>query len=422
MSTPSLVSTANEDRARLRFLGLSIDRTMLTTVLLVFVASRVVLFLIVWLSLATIPPRAGDQLYASPDNLLLDGLVRFDSWWYHNIATHGYTQGDPTAGVQGNVAFFPLYPLLVRAGSVLSGNIFLGGVLVSNTALLLLLGYLYALARREFDADTAARAVLYFAVAPASIFCSAMYTESLFLLLVLATFYHARAGQWGWAALAGALASATRNTGVLMAAVIALEGLQQQGLRLRPPTWNRAALAAYVRAQLAVVWRSRVALVAAAWVTTGLLSYALFLNASFGDPLAFIHVQAAWGRATSPNAITNLAGNTVRDLSLGNLALGRINTQVLLDTLATLCFAPLVAAVVLRMRAAYGVYTALTFLVPLSTGTTGSMWRYVLMLLPCFLVLAAWGRHRSVDRLVLIAFLPLMGYSALLFSHWYFVG
>jgi hypothetical protein len=50
------------------------------------------------------------------------------------------------------------------------------------------------------------------------------------------------------------------------------------------------------------------------------------------------------------------------------------------------------------------------------------MTRYVLMLVPCFILLATWGRRGWVDRLVLAIFLPLTANFAILFSHWYFVG
>lgn len=411
-----------DPRPSVRLLGLTIDRAAVLSVLLAYVATRLILFLVIWLSMSTLPMRPGDLLYASPGSLLLDGLVRFDSWWYHNIATRGYTLGDAAAGVQGNVAFFPLYPLLVRLAGTLVGDIFLGGVLVSNLAMIALLGYLYALARHEFDDDVAGRAVFYLAAAPASLFLSAMYTESVFLTLTAATFYHARRGQWAWAALAGALASGTRNTGVLLAAVVALEGMQQQGLRLLPQGWGRAELLAYLRGQIAAVRGAWPALIAAAWVPAGLLSYMVFMATQFGDPLAFIHVQAAWGRNVEPGALFTVLGTTWRELAVRDLGLGQINTQVLIDVLTTLVFLGLTAVVALRMRLAYGLYCALTMLVPLSTGTTGSMTRYVLMLLPCYLLLARWGKHPAVDRAVVATSLPLMSYLAVLFSHWYFAG
>jgi hypothetical protein len=264
--------------------------------------------------------------------------------------------------------------------------------------------------------------VFYVAAAPTALFFSAMYTESLYVLLVVATFYYARHQNWQAAALAGALAAATRNTGVLLAAVVALEGMHAQGGRFLPPGWQPAALRAHIRQQCRLMLQSWPALLAAAFVPVGLLSYMAYLWLTFGDPLAFIHVQATWGRDLSAGGVGQLVGRTIQDLQIGRLGLGQINTVVLFDVLATLAFAPLVVAVALRLRPAYAVFVVLTFLVPLATGTTGSMSRYILMLIPCFLLLAVWGRRQWVDRLVVGVSLPLLAYFAVLFSHWYFAG
>jgi hypothetical protein len=72
------------------------------------------------------------------------------------------------------------------------------------------------------------------------------------------------------------------------------------------------------------------------------------------------------------------------------------------------------------MRPAYAVYVLPTYVVPLLSGHGAlSMIRFVLMLVPCFVLLAWWGRRPWVDRLVLTVFLPMMAYLAVTFSHWY---
>src|SRR5262249_20931745 len=152
----------------------------------------------------------------------------------------------------------------------LAGNIYLAGVLISHVAFLIALIFLYLLARDEFDHPTAARTVLYLAAAPAAVFFSAVYTESLFLLLVVITFYCARHRQWVAAALAGGIAAATRNTGVVLAAVVALEGLHQQGVRWRPRAWHPAIWGRHLRAQLPLFLAAWPSLLAAACVPTGL--------------------------------------------------------------------------------------------------------------------------------------------------------
>ena len=86
-----------DEAVRPRWLGLSIDWAAVTSVLVAAITTRIMIFASIYLSMATIPMRWGELPYVSPGNLLLDGLVRHDSFWYMMIATQGYITGDATA-------------------------------------------------------------------------------------------------------------------------------------------------------------------------------------------------------------------------------------------------------------------------------------------------------------------------------------
>lgn len=408
---------------RVTLLGVEVDARMVAAVLTAFLVTKAVMALVVFLSTVAVPMRQVDGLlFWNAHNVILDGLVRTDSWWYANIANNGYTMGDIATGAQGSVAFFPLYPILVRIATLGTGNVFLAGILVANVASLLGLGYVYALARHEFGGRSAARTVFYVAAAPTAIFFMAMYTESLFVLTVAATFYYARTGRWMGAAIAGFLAATTRNTGVTMAVVVGLEALRQGGFRWRPPL-QPAAWGRHLRAQGAAIRRSAPGIIAACIVPLGMLAYMAYLAVAFGDPLGFIHVQATWGRDVTGIGFAGLLDDTLRTLKLGAEPLaGQVNVKVLADVLATIGAFALVLLTLRRLPATYGAYLLLSLLVPLSTGSVGSMTRYLLMLWPVMLVIGRWGRHSAVDRLVLGISLPLMAYFSILFSHWYFAG
>ena len=76
--------------------------------LLVFVVSRFILFSTVYVSLIVFPVRQANDLWRSfPNNLFLDGWLRWDSGWYLEIAMNGYSQ-------EVNTAFYPLYPGLIK--------------------------------------------------------------------------------------------------------------------------------------------------------------------------------------------------------------------------------------------------------------------------------------------------------------------
>lgn len=92
---------------------------------------------------------------------LADGPVTFplvgvwqhwDACWYSKIAAFGYEPGE------SSTAFFPLLPLLMRAGSALFGGVALAGLVVSGIALVVGLAGLWQLVARDFAAFLAALA------------------------------------------------------------------------------------------------------------------------------------------------------------------------------------------------------------------------------------------------------------------------
>src|SRR5437763_9676881 len=113
-------------------------------------------------------------------------FARWDSFWYLDIASRGYHwNGNPLE--QQNVVFFPLFPLLMRViGAAIGGHPLVAGVLVSLTAFLLALTYVWRWTADRLDADAASGAVWLLSMFPLALFFSAAYTESLFLLIVVA--------------------------------------------------------------------------------------------------------------------------------------------------------------------------------------------------------------------------------------------
>jgi len=396
--------------------------TAVRRVLAAYVVTRLITFIVIYLSMATIPVRYGvDRFnYISSTNVILDGLVRWDSWQFLDIVTHGYKLGDLATNQLGSVDWFPGYPFAIKIVASFVGHVALTGVIISNIALLVALFYLYGLVRLEFDEDTAGRAVFYFASAPAAVFFSALYSESLFIAAVLASFYYAVKRGWLGAAIAGAIASATRNTGVFLVLAIALEGLRQQHLlrgddRLR--IGDTALIVRRVVSDIVAAWRSMLAAIVAGG---GLVAYMVFLSVRFGDPLAFYDRATLSGRAKPGVHPLALFVNMYRELQIGPaVGNGQINTGLLLDTISLFAFVVLIVVAVRTLRVSYSVYAILTLLTPLTTDTVFSMTRYSLMIFPGFVVLARWGQRRGVDRVLTVLLSALMAYVAVTFSHGY---
>ncbi len=190
------------------------------SLLLVAVVSRLALALV-----ATVAGSVFPQSVAPPEGWNagfgpVHWFARWDSGWYADIAEAGYGF-EPESW-----AFSPGYPMviaLVRAPLPFLDPIDVGFA-VSNLAFLADVVLLYELTRRLFDDAFAHRSALMLAVAPGTVYLSAVYAEPLFLLFCLAFFIAANEEHWALAGLLAGLGAITRPTGVglFLALVVAL--------------------------------------------------------------------------------------------------------------------------------------------------------------------------------------------------------
>src|SRR5215470_7795847 len=120
-------------------------------------------------------------IMAGPGSPFWDPFTRFDTGWYYPIARNGYQY---VAGGRNNLAFFPVYPLLMRYVGRLFGprpfDYVRGGIVVSWVAFVLAMIALSGLARLDLPRRLASRAVLLTAIFPFAFFYGVLYTESVF--------------------------------------------------------------------------------------------------------------------------------------------------------------------------------------------------------------------------------------------------
>ena len=282
--------------------------------------------------------------------------AKWDSFWYIDIAEHGYYLRKDDALV--NIVFFPLYPMLIAIGSfILLGNYVLAGWLLSSLFLFLALWYFYKLVK-EFHPDIDPHLPLaLLLIFPTAFFLNAVYTESLFLFPSIAALYHLKKKEFLKASLFGFLASATRVTGVLLVFPLAMEYLQGKKFRIREFISIRA-FSVFVP-------------------VLGIGLFFLYHAVAFHDPILFFRVEDAWGRAFIPN------------LDHFALATNAAAVNLLLDVLF---FGIAVVSTVLVSRKfgkVYGSYMAATLLVAAATGTLMSIGRYILVLFPMYIFVAS---------------------------------
>lgn len=298
--------------------------------------------------------------------------VRWDSGWYLSIASGGY-QYHPD--YPSSVAFFPLFPLLIRGvDAVLPGSNVLAALVVVHLALAAALVYIYKLLQIDYGDRVAWRSIYFLLIFPGAFFLSAVYSESLLLLAIAGSLYHARRGQWLLAALFGIMGSATKLIGVALIIPLGIELASQRGRSLR-------------------------SLAAGAWILLtplGALAYFAYLQARFGNFRVFFDTEEHWYREPfSPVLFTGF--QKVLD-GVQTFPYYPANTAplhqwfVVFDT--TLIWLFLAAGVVLwlRHRPAYGALVIVFTLIPALSGNPQSMNRYLAILFPVFLLL---GRIRS---------------------------
>ena len=230
---------------------------MIIFVTLLIIAWRGILFLAENLGKYLIPER---QDFVGPIP-----WANFDGVHYLTIAQVGY----------GNnyQAFFPLFPLLIIETSIFfGGNYLMSSLLVVHTSLAVALFLLWKLVSLDYSSAVVKWSLLFFLCFPTSFFFGSVYTESLFLALVLGSFYAARKQKWFLAGLLGFFASITRVVGIAMLPILLWEWWESRKSKVMDKSFLWLLL-----------------------IPAGLFTYMFYLYIRFHDALAFVHIQPGFG-------------------------------------------------------------------------------------------------------------------------------
>jgi mannosyltransferase PIG-V len=335
-----------------------------------------------------VPGRAGPPATLGWHNVI-DATERQDAVWYLRLADEGWSPNDASA------AFFPLYPLTVRAVAwVVPGDDLLAGLLVSNLAFLGALLALFALTAEAFGDRAARRAIVVAAIFPTAFFFLAPYTESLFLLLSVLAFREARHDRWGRVAVFGALAALTRSVGILLIPALLVDAIGR----------GRAGGGRALGARLA----------GAAAIGLGPLSWFAWWGVARGNWLAPLDAQADWGR----------------ELQLPWVSLGHAvefartyQSYWLLDLLLVSLAIGGLAFALPALRPSEAFYAALSLLLPLVDPFADrpllSVPRFAVVVFPALWGLSGVGLGRKLPEPLVTSILAAgWAISALLFVNW----
>jgi Gpi18-like mannosyltransferase len=327
---------------------------------------------------------------------LVNLFARWDSAYYGDLSIRGYSNS-----MERHWAFFPGYPIVMGAfGRILAVSlsiplglaVALSGFIISNLSFFGAVYYMYKLSKVVLhSANLAFSSALFLIFYPAGVFLSAVYSDSLFLMLTIGSLYFWRVKKLGISGILGFLAGSVRPVGVLLAMPFLYEILTT------PKT--RSQVASYLHP--AVV----------------LIPYPLFMVYSYvktGSALAFVEAELRyWGIVEFRNPL--MALYSLYDGIMENLL---ILPFVLLSVVAIL--ASVATARKYHEESAFHVHAFSLLFVYLFIASLPSFPRFSITLIPVYWWVARWSSKSLEFRMFIYAVsLTLLAIGTGLFVNWY---
>lgn len=394
----SLAGRLVPDRARIR--ALTVDRVppaILDTVFALAVVRLGSIFVGFVANVLFPPSRLRSFELPFEQAKFFEIFAAWDSGWYFDIARRGYHWN---ADGQSSVAFFPLYPLLIRAVAWPFGGgeqaLWLSAIAVSLGAYSVALVMLHRFTERLTESrETARRTVLYLAIFPFALFFTRVYAESVFLLTSLLAVSSAYDRRWWRAGAWGALATLARPNGMLIAVPLVLLALRD---RPRPMVLASRATALMP-------------------IGLALAGFCAFVYSLSGDPLAWLSAQNQWGYSLGHppwQLLLSLLGRILKHGVHDYFFLSPLAPFRLFHGIAALIFLALTPAVFKRYGVALGSYVLISLLVPLTGNALEGLGRYAAVLFPVFMLMGD-VRSQRVHEAVLITSALLRALFVILF-------
>jgi hypothetical protein len=300
----------------------------------------------------------------------------WDQWdfgYYQEIAEFGYS------GTDGSIAFYPLFPWLVRLVACVSRSYLAAGFIVSGTASIVAAILLRRLVQLDYPESVAMRSVWFLLIFPTAYFLHIGYSEGVFLALALACILAARSERWWLAGVLGPFCWMTRATGAVLVPTLAVEAAQQYWVRRQSGSQGPVGCSAWNWKWLWI-----------AIVPAGFAVYLLINWSVSGDPFAFLQArktlfdqsfalpltgirQAIWAHYPTPHE-----AEMVGTQELFFVALGLVCTIISW----------------IKLRPVYAMWMTGFWILCASVNFFRSMPRYTLTMFPIFILFALLGRNR----------------------------
>ena len=291
-----------------------------------------------------------------PQTKIPDLSSRFSTWdaaHYLILSRDGYIAGSHSC------AFYPLWPIAIRAASHLTfGSVLLAGLLLANGLSLAALWFFYRVVARAYGQSIGGKSLILLLAFPGALFFAFPYTESLYLLLVMAFFWELESERYFWPCVLGFLMPLTKAIGVFI---------------VIPWAWH--------------LWQKRKPLAYWLLLATPVVGYAAYFAlmwANTGNAFEGFDAQKAYPYSPSIKNMFNVAGFTdafVHFSSLDGMMDSALDRGFFVLLLVLLPF-------IYRLNKTWFFYTLPVGIVPALTSYFMSYRRYIMICFPVFMVLA----------------------------------
>ena len=329
-----------------------------------FLIWQVMIIAVVTLASGILPLRESDTYLGASisgylKNPVLNFRSNFDGVHYVLIAAQGYNYGQQ--------AFFPLYPKLIHFFHRYYPNPIIIGVVINSISFFMALFFLNKLIQLDYSSPVSKWTILCLLIFPTSFFYSAVYTEGLFFLLVILSFYLVRTRHLWLGCIFAALAGYTRLVGIFLFPALLIEILSLYHLSPLKEQCKK--------------------LIPLAIVPLGLLIYMYYLHETTGDPLNFYHMQSAFQQQRSTHIILpyQVIWRYIKMIFMVN-PLDFSYLTIWLEFLTGITFITLSIISILKQRLSYAIFNLFALMLPTLTGIFTSLPRYVLICFPVFIL------------------------------------
>lgn len=329
---------------------------------------------------------------------IIKAWANFDGVHYLNIATDGYITGG---------RFFPLFPIVLwifSLGAFYFPLTFIISIIIPNLVFGTSLYVLIKLLKLDYPEKVSNKTIIYLLFFPTSFFFISVYSEGLFLLLTLLSFYLMRKKQWYLAAICAMFLTASRFVGIVIIPALIFEYLITEKPK-EIKSWLNLFLITAIS-------------------SLGLTSYIIYNYFHWGNFLHFISAQGELNNGRSTSSFVFPLQTVYRYFKIQvSLPINLFEWWIALLELCSFIFGStlLVIAWFKRVRLSYLIFGVLAFLFPTLSGTFSGLPRYLLIIFPIFLTLALI-ENKYIKVIYLLSGAILLFLLLMFFTKGYFVA